>query len=138
MEICFDGTGLALGLFMTNPKADELKARTKRFALDILSFRRTLPGTDDSADIGRQLSRAATAVAANDRSSCRSRSDAEFAARIGVVLDEADESAFWMEIVTEDGLSKRLEAFRLLDEANQLTAIFAASSITVRRRSSLK
>jgi four helix bundle protein len=123
---------------MANPKADELKTRTTRFALDILSFRRTLPATDDAADIGRQLSRAATAVAANDRSSCRSRSDAEFAARIGVVLDEADESAFWLEIVTEDGLSKLPQAFRLLDEANPLTAIFAASSITARRRTNLK
>jgi four helix bundle protein len=112
---------------MANPKADELKARTKRFALEILSFRRTLPATDAAADIGRQLTRAATAVAANYRSSCRSRSDAEFAARIGVVLDEADESAFWLEIVTEDGLSKLPLALRLLDEANQLTAIFAAS-----------
>jgi four helix bundle protein len=123
---------------MSNPKADELRARTKRFALDVLSFRRTLPATDDAADIGRQLSRAATAVAANYRSSCRSRSDAEFAARIGVVLDEADESTFWLEIVTEDGLSKLPQAFRLLDEAGQLTAIFAASSITARRRSNPK
>src|SRR4051794_27742132 len=65
---------------MANPKADQLKARTKRFALDILSFRRTLPVGDEAADIGRQLSRAATAVAANYRSACRSRSDAEFAA----------------------------------------------------------
>jgi len=113
---------LAIPTRIANPKADELKTRTKRVALEILSLRRTLPATDDAADIGRQLSRAATAVAANDRSSCRSRSDAEFAARIGVVLDEADESA----------------AFRLLDEANQLTAIFAASSITARRRANLK
>jgi len=123
---------------MANPKADELKARTKRFALDVLSFRRTLPATDDAADIGRQLLRSATAVGANYRSACRSRSDAEFVARIGIVLEEADESAFWLEIVTEGGLSSYLEATRLLDEANQLTAIFAASSITARRHSSLK
>jgi four helix bundle protein len=80
------------------------------------------------------LSRAATGVAANYRAVCRARSDAEFAARIGVVLEEADESAFWLEIVTADGLSKCEQAFHLLDEANQLTAIFAASSITARRR----
>jgi four helix bundle protein len=123
---------------MPNPKADELKARTKRFALDVLAFRRTLPATDEGADIGRQLSRSATGVAANYRAACRSRSDAEFAARIGVVLEEADESAFWMEIVTEAGLSKQSQALRLLDEANQLTAIFAASSITARRHANLK
>ena len=90
---------------MANPKADELKARTKRFALAVLSFTRTLPPTDQASDVGRQLSRAATGVAANYRAACRSRSDAEFAARIGVVLEEADEAAFWFEVVIE-GFSK--------------------------------
>ena len=93
--------------------------------------------TDDAADIGRQLSRSATAVGANYRSACRARSDAEFAARIGVVLEEADEAAFWLEIVTEGDFSKQPQALRLLDEANQLTAIFAASSITARRNTKL-
>ena len=93
-----------------------------------------LPATDAATDIGRQLSRAATSVGANYRAACRARSDEEFAARIGVVLEEADESSFWLEIVTEDGISKCQLAFRLLDEANQLTAIFAASSITVGQR----
>ena len=130
------GTCLAPLASMANPKADELKARTKRFALDVLSFRRTLPVTDEAADIGRQLSRSATGVAANYRAACRSRSDAEFAARIGIVLEEADESALWLEILTEDNLSKGPQAVVLLNEANQLTAIFAASSITARRRCS--
>jgi four helix bundle protein len=129
---------LALSVAMANPKADELKTRTKRFALDIMAFRRTLPATHEATDIGRQLSRAATGVGANYRAACRSRSDAEFAARIGVVLEEADESAFWLEIVTEGGISIERRAIDLLDEANQLTAIFAASSITARRRSNLK
>ena len=129
---------LALEASMPNPKADELKRRTKRFALETLSFRRSLPGTDEATDIGRQLSRSATAVAANYRAACRSRSDAEFAARIGVVLEEADEAAFWLEVVTDGAISKHPRAFELLDEANQLTAIFAASSITARRRSNLK
>ena len=113
-------------------------ARTKRFALETLSFRRTLPATDEAADIGRQLSRSATGVAANYRAACRSRSDIEFVARIGVVLEEADESAFWLEVVTESGLSKQPQALALLEEANQLTAIFAASRITANRRSNLK
>ena len=130
--------GLAPRAIVANPKADELKSRTKRFALDVLSFRRTLPATDEAADIGRQLSRAATGVGANYRAACRSRSDAEFAARVGVVLEEADESAFWMEVLTETGISNEPRAIALLDEANQLTAIFAASSITARRRSNLK
>ena len=88
--------------------AGELKSRTKRFALDVLSLRRTLPATDEAADIGRQLSRSATGVAANYRAACQSRSDAKFAARVGVVLEEADESAFWMEVLTEGGISKEI------------------------------
>lgn len=84
------------------------------------------------------MSRAATGVGANYRAARRSRSDAEFAARVDVVLEEADESAFWMEVVTEGGLSTQQQAIQLLDVANQLTAIFAASSITARRRSNLK
>ena len=117
-----------------NPQAEQLKARTKKFALDVLKFRRTLPNSDDARDIGRQLMRAATAVGSNYRSSCRSRSDAEFAARIGVVLEEADESLFWLEVITEDGLSRSPMALQLLDEAGQLTAIFAASTITARAK----
>lgn len=115
-----------------NPIAEALKARTKKFALDVLAFKRTLPNSDEARDIGRQLTRAATGVAANYRSTCRSRSDAEFAARIGVVLEEADESLFWLEVITEDGISQSTKAHTLLDEANQLTAIFAASTITAR------
>jgi four helix bundle protein len=130
--------GLAPMARMANPKADELKARTKRFALETLSFRRTLPANDEASDIGRQLSRSATGVAANYRAACRSRSDVEFIARIGVVLEEADESAFWLEVVTESGLSNQPLALALLEEANQLTAIFAASRITAHRRSRLK
>jgi four helix bundle protein len=119
---------------MANPKADELKARTKRFALDVLSLTRNLPSSTQAADIGRQLSRSATGVAANYRAACRSRSDAEFLARVGVVLEEADESLFWMEVLIEGRFCCHLQALALHDEANQLTAIFAASIVTVRRR----
>jgi len=67
-----------------------------------------------------QLIRSATGTAANYRAACRSRSDAEFIARIGVALEEADESALWLEILAEGGITKSSEALRLLDEANQL------------------
>ena len=89
-------------------KADALKARTKQFALDVLAFVTTLPREEPVASIRRQLARAGTSVGANYRAACRARSRAEFAARIGVVLEEADE------------------------ETRELTAIFAASSITTR------
>ena len=117
-----------------NQKADDLKKRTKKFALDVLKFARTLPGTDDVNDIARQLRRAATGLGSNYRATCLARSDVEFVSRVGVALEEADESAFWLEIITEDKISTTKEAFRLLDEANQLTAILAQSKITATER----
>ena len=113
-----------------NDKADALKQRSKKFALDVLAFGRNLPGDDQARDIGRQLTRSATSVGANYRAACRSRSRAEFIARLGVVLEEADESAFWLEILSEGRVSNGKRVHELLDEANLLCAIFAASSIT--------
>jgi four helix bundle protein len=113
-----------------NPQAEVLKRRSKQFALDVLAFVRSLSPTITTRIIGEQLIRSATGTAANYRAACRSRSDAEFIARIGVALEEADESALWLEILAEGGITKRSEALRLLDEANQLSAIFARSRIT--------
>ena len=117
---------------MANPKAEELKARTKRFALDVLSFRRTLPVGDEGSDIGRQLSRSATGVAANYRAACRGRSRAEFAAKLGIVNEEADETVFWLELMSDTAvlLARRLEP--LLNEAHELAAIFTAACRTAR------
>jgi four helix bundle protein len=110
--------------------ADDLKKRTKRFALDALAFARTLPSTDEAKAVSRQLIRAATGVGSNYRATCRARSRAEFVARIGVALEEADESAFWLEIIVDGKLSAARRAIELLDEANELSAILAQSSIT--------
>ena len=118
---------------MTN-SAEAMKARTKTFALDVLECARGLPASESLIDIRRQLTRSATAVGANYRSACRARSRAEFIARIGVVLEEADESAFWFEILVEQRSTiDRQRALTLLDEANQLTAILAATRITASR-----
>lgn len=113
-----------------NEKTVELRARTKKFALDVVRFVRLLPRTDEGIVIGRQLIRAATGVGANYRAVCRSRSRAEFIAKLGVALEEADESAFWLELIVDLRLVAGNRAAKLLDEANQLTAIIAASSIT--------
>jgi four helix bundle protein len=102
----------------------------EKFALDVLALLRTFPTAVESRSIGNQLIRSATGTAANYWAACRSRSDDEFIARIGVALEEADESALWLEIITEGRLSTAKEAFRLLDEADQLSAIFAQSRIT--------
>jgi four helix bundle protein len=110
-----------------NPEAAALKARTKKFALDVLRFVRKLPATDECCDIGN---RAGTGVGSNYRATCRARSRAEFVSRINVALEEADESAFWLEIIAEGGLLVDGRVLELLDEANQLCAILTASSIT--------
>ena len=117
-----------------NPKAEALKARTKRFALDVLALVDTLPTVGSSVRVGRQLCDAATSVAANYRAACRARSNAEFAAKIGLVLEEADESLFWLEILGEREIGDLALRTTLLSEAGELTAIFAASSITARAR----
>ena len=105
----------------------ELKNRTKKFALRIMKLIDSLPNTRAGNAIANQLIRSGTSVGANYRATCRARSKAEFIAKIGVVEEEADESGFWMELIIEGGLlpSKNLEA--LLAEANELTAIMAAS-----------
>jgi four helix bundle protein len=113
-----------------NPETAALRARTKKFALDILRFVRTLPVTDECRDIGGQLRRAGTGVGSNYRATCRARSRAEFVSRINIALEEADESAFWLEIIAEGGLLVDGRILELLDEANQLCAILTASSIT--------
>lgn len=115
-----------------NPKTEALKARTMKFALDVLDFVETLPDHGPPARIANQLTDSGTSVGANYRAVCRSRSDAEFAAKVGLVLEEADESLFWLELSEARSLgSTRLRA-PLLQEAGELTAIFAASSITIR------
>ena len=81
-----------------NPRQEALKARTKRFALDVLDLVETLPRQGPAVRIGWQLVDAATSVGANYRAACRARSDAEFAAKIGQVLEESDESLFWLEL----------------------------------------
>jgi len=114
--------------------ADELKNRTKKFALRILKLVAALPDTVQGRTIGGQLARAGTSVGSNYRASCRSRSTAEFIARIGVVLEEADESGFWLELIIEGELLPANLVQPLLDEANELTSIMASSRITASSR----
>jgi four helix bundle protein len=115
-------------------EAEALKARTKKFALDVLAFLDGIPAIGSNRRIIWQLSDSATSVGANYRAVCRSRSDAEFAAKIGQVLEESDESLFWLEMCEARSLGERTTRARLLQEANELTAIFAASSNTIRAK----
>jgi four helix bundle protein len=109
---------------------EDLKRRTKQFALRILKLVSALPNTVQGRAIGGQLVRAGTAVGANYRATCRSRSRAEFVARIGVVEEEADESAFWMELIVEGEILREEQVKSLLTEANELAKIMASSRIS--------
>src|SRR6267142_2225764 len=97
---------------------DDLKKRTKQFALRILKLVAALPNAVAGRAIGNQLVRAGTAVPANYRAACRGRSKAEFIAKLGTVEEEADESAFWMELIIEGSVMKEARVKPLLQEAN--------------------
>jgi four helix bundle protein len=111
----------------------DLRARTKKFAVDVIHLCREMPPTIDGKEIGRQLLRAGTSVAANYRGACRGRSHAEFVAKLGIVLEESDETLFWLEIIVESNLKPVARVEKLMNEAGQLTAIFAASLKTAKR-----
>jgi len=110
--------------------ADDLKKRTKQFALRNLKLVTALPNSVQGRVIANQLVRAGTAVAANYRAACRGRSKAEFIAKLGTVEEEADESAFWLELIIEGGLLKQRVVEPLLTEANELAKIMARSRIS--------
>jgi len=106
---------------------DELKKRTKQFALRILKLISALPNTTAGRTISNQLARSGTSVPANYRAACRGRSKAEFISKLGVVEEEADESAFWLELIIEGGLLKKSLVEPLWREANELVAIMTSS-----------
>ncbi|MGH9941625.1 MAG: four helix bundle protein [Pyrinomonadaceae bacterium] len=108
----------------------ELKLRTKRFSLRVIKLVGALPRNVEGRAIGNQLVRSGTSVGANYRAACRGRSKAEFISRLGVVEEEADESAFWMEMIIDSGLMEQKLVEPLLKEANELVAIITASRIT--------
>jgi four helix bundle protein len=113
---------------------DELKSRTKKFAVEILKFLEKLPKSKAGSVIEYQLAKSGTSVGANYRSACRSRSEADFASRITICEEEADECCYWLEVLADSGMLKREEVKTLWKEGNELTAIFAASAITVRTK----
>jgi four helix bundle protein len=105
----------------------DLKARTKQFALRVMKMVDALPRTIQGRAIAKQFIRSATSVAANYRAACRARSRAEFVAKIGVVEEEADETAFWLELIIDSRLLTKARIHPLLTEAGELVAIMAAS-----------
>jgi len=119
---------------MANPKAEELKKRTRVFAVAVCQLCRIIPTTVDGRRIAPQLVDSATSVSSNYRASCKARSRAEFAAKIGVVAEEADESEGWLTMLLELDLGPADKIRLLRAEAAELTSIFTASFRTARAK----
>jgi four helix bundle protein len=117
---------------MSLEKHKQLRDRTKNFALRIIRMSDAMPKTRASNVISNQILRSATGMAANYRAVGRARSKAEFIAKIGVVLEEADETVFWLEMLADAGIVQAAKLRDLLTEANELVAIFSASRRTAR------
>ncbi|MBN2393498.1 MAG: four helix bundle protein [Anaerolineae bacterium] len=109
---------------------EELKLRTKVFAVRIVKMAEALPRTRAADIIARQILRSATSVGANYRAACRSRSHKEFVARIAIVEEEADETLYWLEILVEASIMPDTKLGDLIQEARELTAIFTATRYT--------
>lgn len=113
--------------------SEAMRNRTKDFALMAIRLCRTVPRTEESRIICRQLLRSATSVAANYRAVCRARSTPDFISKLGIVLEESDETLFWIELLIDTGIVASDKAKVPLREANELVSIFVASLRTVKR-----
>lgn len=113
----------------------DLKDRTKKFAIEIIKLVSELPKNTASFELGKQLIRSGTSVGANYRSSQRGRSRAEFISKLSIVQEEADESGFWMELISESSLLPTERIDHCLKEANELTAIFTSMVINAKKNS---
>ncbi len=112
---------------------EELKKRTKAFALRVIRVTEALPKGRTADVIGRQLLRCGTSVGANYRAACSARSPAEFVAKLGIVEEEVDEAIYWMELLIDAELVKESRLGELMREAEELRAITIASITTSRK-----
>ncbi len=102
---------------------EAFKTRTKKFVVDNIRFYQTLPKTEDAKIIGRQLLRSSSSVGANYRAACRGRSKAEFYSKICIVVEEADESVFWMEVLMEANIVSQSQIATLYNEAKEILQV---------------
>ena len=113
-------------------KTEQLRERTFQFAIRIMRLFRSLPASAEARIVGQQLLRSGTSVGANYRAACKARSRADFISKLGIVEEEADETVFWLEFLVRTNVMPERRMHDLIDEAKQLTAIFAASRRTAR------
>ena len=117
---------------MSIDKHKDLKDRTKAFALRVIKMSDALPRTRAANVITNQILRSATSMAANYRAVGRARSKAESVSKLGIVVEEADETVFWLEMLADSGIVSQQKTGIMLDEANQLMLIFSASRRTAK------
>ncbi|MGQ0827106.1 MAG: four helix bundle protein [Bacteroidota bacterium] len=111
---------------------NDLKDRTKKFAVAIIRFVRSFPKSDEGYNLGKQLLRSGTSVGANYRSACKAKSTADFINKIVIVEEEADECCYWLELIIEAEIINKIQVESILKEANELTAIFTAAGKTAK------
>lgn len=111
---------------------EELRDRTKKFAVRVVRLYKALPSATDAPVLGKQLIRCGTSVAANYRAACRARSKAEWVSKIGLVVEEADETVFWLEMLIDCDIVSGERLSDLLNEAKELSALFTAPQRTAR------
>ena len=119
-------------LFFIILNSEALIKRNKNFAIGIIKFVRTLPSNTEANIISRQLLRSTTSVAANYRAACRARSSAEFISKISIVVEEIDETNFWLDLMVEAEIGEKKLISPLLDESLELLKIYSASRKSAR------
>ena len=112
-----------------------MQQRTKQFALSSIKLFQALPATGEARVIGNQFLRAATSVGANYRTACRACSSKEFYSKLSIVIEETDESMFWIEILGESGIVKMILLQDMLNEADEIIKILVAARKTINRNS---
>jgi four helix bundle protein len=123
---------------MENPEriqfAEIFKNRTKKYVVDNIKLYRNLPKTEEAKIVGRQLLRSSSSVGSNYRAACRARSQAEFHAKLSIVIEEADESLFWMEILAEADIFKNDQLRELYKEGTEILKVVSSSRKTVSKK----
>jgi four helix bundle protein len=118
--------------FVVMTKPWDLAERTMVFSVAVFRFCRDLPQTEEARDVARQLRRAGGSVGSNYRAARRGRSTPDFASKMGIAIEEADESGFWLELLVRVEIVRREQVSALAQEANELVAIFTASQKTAK------
>ncbi len=126
-ELKFQNSNFRFQISNLNLNQEELKDRTKKFGLRIIKLVDFLPNRKIGDVIGRQILRSATGVGANYRAACRARSKAEFISKLNIVLEETDETLYWLELIEESGLINKEKLADIIRENKELVAIFIAT-----------